>query len=195
VLRHRSHRRVELSQLPLEPIATLKAKYERTQKKDREKRLKQILSLPLTKMIQYAKEEENGKVLCTLCSDHFAHCSYDKDYWADAHFGLEHWEQYCEMRGISPDADKLPPVWSYLTCNSQISITQSSSTVLSNSPVDWISLKDMTSDAPIHEDWEIREMSGASQANEPHIPGPAMIRRFVVMQEGLESCPCLGIHT
>lgn len=196
LVHHRSHRRVELSQLPLEPIATLKAKYKRTQKEDREKRLKQILSLPLANMIQYTKEGENGKVLCTLDHDYEADHSYHKDYWADMHFRLSHWQQYCIMRGISPDSGELPSIASYLRSNLKSFITQPIPTVSSHvSPTDWISLKDMTSDWPIREDWQIREMLTASQASEPHIPGPAMIRRFVVIQEGLKSCLCLGIHT
>lgn len=195
-VRHLSHRRVELSQLPLKPIATLKAEYELTQKKDRGKRLKQILSLPLAKMIQYTTEEENGKVFCTLCQDFRAEASYDKDDWADRHFRLEHWERYCEMRGILPDSYKMPSIASYLKYRPKPSITQPVSGVSSSPfPAGWISLKDITSDWPIREDWEIKEMLSSSQGSEPHIPGPAMIRRFVVIQEGLESCLCLGIHT
>lgn len=186
VVRHQSHRPVKLSQLPLEPIATLKAKHEQTQKYDREKRLIQILSLPLAGMIFYAKEGEDGKVWCTLCHKNTG--DY-KDTWADLHFRLSHWERYCELRGISPKSYALPSIASYVATTSKASIAQP---IL---PADWISLKDITSDWPIREDWEIKEMFDASQANEPHIPGPAMIRRFVVIQEGLKSCLCLGIHT
>jgi hypothetical protein len=194
---HTSHRRVKLSQLPLEPIADLKAKYERTQKADREKRLKQILSLPLAEMIQYAKEAENGEVLCTLCHGSDDKRSYHKDRWVDVHFRLSHWDRYCIMRGITSEMDKLPSIESYLKYKSKPSMRQPISAVSSNaSPANWISLGDMTSDWPIREDWEIREMLlGASQAHEPHIPGISIIRRFVVIQEGPESCLCLGIHT
>lgn len=183
---HRSYRPVKLSQLPLEPIATLKAKQEQTQKYDREKRLIQILSLPLAEMIFYAKEAEDGKVWCILCHEN---TGLHKDTWADMHFRYSHWQRYCELRGISPKSNKLPSIASYVPTIARVSIPQP---IL---PTDWISLKDITSDRPIREDWEIKEMIGATQEQEPHVRGPTMIRRFVVIREGLKSCLCLGIHT
>lgn len=156
------------------------------QKYDREKRLIQILSLPLAEMGFYAKETEDGKVWCILCHENTGD---HKDTWADIHFRLRHWERYCQLRGISPTSNTLPSVASYVPTISKVSIPQ---LIL---PTDWISLKDITSDRPIREDWEIKEMFGATQENEPHISGPTMIRRFVVIQEGLKSCLCLGIHT
>jgi hypothetical protein len=196
---HTSHRRVKLSQLPLEPIADLKAKYERTQRSDREKRLKQILSLPLAEMIPYSKESENGEILCTLCHGSDSKRSHHKDLWVDVHFRLEHWNQYCIMRGINPmsDTDKLPSIESYLKYKSRPSMRQPTSATSSNaSPANWIFIGDITSDWPIREDWEIREMvNSTTQSSEPHIPGISIIRRFIVIQEGPESCLCLGIHT
>ncbi|CZR69574.1 uncharacterized protein PAC_19474 [Phialocephala subalpina] len=199
---HRSrwrHRRIEISQLPLEPIGTLKAKYEQAQKEDREARLKQILSLPLAKMVQHIKEGRNGKVVCTLCPDAaplIGGQELNKDDWADRHFRFCHWQQYCTMRGISPNSDALPSIASYFTPNPKQLITQpTSADSLHTLSADWITLEDITSDEPIYEDWQIREMTYCSQTSEPGIPGPIMIRRFVVIQEGLESCLCLGIHT
>jgi len=124
---------VELSKLPLEPIADLKAKSEQIEKKDRERRLKQILSLPLAEMTQYTREKENGKVLCTLCQDDDeANLSHHKEEWADIHFRLSHWERYCNMKGISPDVDKIPPsIASYMAPESQSSIPESVSVPLS----------------------------------------------------------------
>jgi hypothetical protein len=202
LIHHRSrciHRHVEISQLPLEPITTLKAKFEQSQKTNREARLKEILSLPLAQMIRYTKAGRNKKVACTLCPN--AHQSiapeFDKDNWADEHFRCCHWKRYCTMRGISPDSKELPLVASYLKPEPKQLITQPTSTNLLHAvPTDWITLEDIQSDEPIYEDWEIREMvCFSSQAHEPGIPGPIMIRRFVVIQEGLESCLCLGIHT
>lgn len=194
---HTSHRRIKLSLLLLEPIADLKANYERTQKADREKRLKQILSLPLAEMIQHSEELENGEVLCNLCHNSDGKRSHHKDLWVDVHFRLSHWERYCIMRGIMSDTDRLPSIESYLKYKPKPSMRQPTSTVSSKaSPANWISLGDITSDRPIREDWEIREMLlRTSQVNEPHIPGISIIRRFVVIQEGTESCLCLGIHT
>ncbi|KAF4633360.1 hypothetical protein G7Y89_g4759 [Cudoniella acicularis] len=194
---HSGHRRVELSNLPLEPIATLKAKYEQTQKEDRKNRLKQILSLPLAAMIHYAKDGENDEILCTLCDeDGRPDISYSKDDWAVKHFRLKHWGRYCTMRGIEPEAERLPSIANYMTYRPRPSTTPTNPNSSSHiSPADWISLKDITSDCPIEEDWQIREINYSSQINEPHIPGPVLIRRFVVIQEGLESCLCLGIHT
>jgi hypothetical protein len=195
-LRHLSHRRIELCQLPLEPIATLKARQEQTQTEDRKKRLRQFLSLPLAEMTKHTKDGENGKVICTICSGSRNSESYDKDYWADEHFRMTHWELYCTMRGISPDSSKLPSIASYLKYKSKPTNTMSMSTVSSHvSPANWICLKDKMSDRPILEDWEVRELGVFSQVNEPHICGPVMVRRFVVIQEGLKSCLCLGIHT
>lgn len=183
---HRSHRPVQLNQLPLEPIATLKAEQEKTQKYDREKRLKQILSLPLAEMTLYAKVAEDGKVWCALCR---RNTGRHKDTWADIHFRRSHWRKYCEIRGISPYSKNIPSIASYSPTVTKVSIPQP---IL---PSDWISLKDISTDRPIQEDWEINAMSDASHGDEPRVQGPTMIRRFVVIREGLKSCLCLGIHT
>jgi hypothetical protein len=123
--------------------------------------------------------------------------SYGKDHWVGVHFRLSNWGRYCIMRGIASDTDQLPSIESYLKYKSKPSMRQPISAVsLNASRANWISLGDMTSDRPIWEDWEIREMFlGGSQAHEPHIPGISIIRRFVVIQEGAESCLCLGFHT
>lgn len=98
------------------------------------------------------------------------------------------------MRGISPDSGRFPSIASYFETSSVVPTTQPISAGASQiAPADWISLKDITSDWPIREDWEIEAMIGASMSQE--LPGPTMIRRFVVIQEGPESCLCLGIHT
>lgn len=149
-------------------------------------------------MIQYAKEGEDGKVLCSLCNGYGAGISYNKDDWAGVHFRLKHWERYCEMRGILPESTgKLPSIESYFISRSTSSLKPPTQLVSSQvSPAIWITLKDITSDWPIHEDWHIRDMRDASQSQSPRDPGGlVLIRRFVVIQEGLESCLCLGIHT
>lgn len=96
LVHHRSkwkHRKLEISQLPLEPIERLQAIYKKTQREDRKARLKEILSLPLAQMVQYTKEGRKREVVCTLCT-----VSLTKDKWADAHFRIQHWEQYCAIR-------------------------------------------------------------------------------------------------
>ena len=191
---HSSHRRVRLSQLPLDPIAALKAEQEQIQRKDREKRLAQIFSLPLAQMIPYAKEQSDGKVLCTLCDGEQAIYPRPKDHWADWHFRFCHWKEYCAMRNFCSGLASvcLMGLCSCLKSEQSSMQLRASSQIL---PKSWISLKDITSDFPIRTDRDIRDMFDTSQGHEPHIAGPILIRRFVVIQEGLESCLCLGIHT
>lgn len=191
-----SHRRIDPSQLPLEPIATLKARQEQTQKEDREHRLEQILLFPLADMIKYSKEAENGKVFCTLCPSGKVDDSYDKDDWVAEHFRRSHWEVYCKLRGITkPNSDKLPSIKSYKFKSKSLGKRPTSTNSSHISPTDWISLKDIKSTWPVKEDYEIKQTLTGSHTTEPCIRGPVMIRRFVVIKEGLDSCLCLGIHT
>jgi hypothetical protein len=185
-VRHRGYRKASLNKLPLQPISALKADAELIRIQDRKARLQQIYSLPLAQMIRYAEEDESGDVICTLCRGK----RFSKDFWADKHFRIVHFAEYCNIKGIwglrqkttIPDVRKLVP--------------DMTAKVL---PRDWISLEDIESDFPIMSDEEIERHSNItnppSAENEPYLPGPSMIRRFVVIREGPKSALCLGIHT
>lgn len=185
-MQHRSlwkHRRIESSLLPLEPIESLKAKYAQAQKDDRDAQLKQMFLLPLDRMVQHTRTGSNRKVVCTLCEEETPPIlgkSYDRGDWAARHFRQKHWKQYCKIRGISPNSLNLPSLASYLPINS---CTR------------WMTIEDVTSDTPVQEDQDIMFSQYASQTQEVGIPGAIMVRRFVVIQAGLLTCLCVGIHT
>lgn len=94
-------RQIDPSQLPLEPISTLRRNDELIRKEDQVERLGQIHSLPLLDMIRYIEEVEDGKVLCTICMRLGKEIRARKEDWATWHFRVAHWELYCRFKGIS----------------------------------------------------------------------------------------------
>jgi hypothetical protein len=68
-LKKASHRPVDHTDLPLEPIPILQAEAEAAFLEDRKKRFADILALPLKFMIQYAGENKDNRaqVYCRLC--------------------------------------------------------------------------------------------------------------------------------
>jgi hypothetical protein len=59
----------------------------------------------------------------------------------------------------------------------------------------WITIENITRDAPISSDEEIVDMLCYHSPRNHYLSGPIMIQRFVVVAEGASSSLCLGIHT
>lgn len=134
----------------------------------REARLEQILRLPLDGMFQYATPldgENDGLVACNLCSEILR-----KEDWIDGHFRFIHFAQY---KGVNSN-------------------TTSTGGKKSDK---WISLLDIQTEKPIRPcDADPRELAPPSDGLDPWA-GSILIRRFVVVQQGINSSLCLGIHT
>lgn len=187
---------VDVAQLP-EPITALNGKAKAV-------RLAQILELPLAKMVQYSEENNSDQnmVWCRLCrgvapaadSKHWM----SKDFWASTHFRWSHWKYYQLMiqdreklsRKLAGSGSKdlhVPP------CD-----VPRESIENTFSKESWLQLEGITSSEAIDSDEKVENLlSGTSEKGWWECPGggPTMIRRFVVIREGLESCQCLGIHT
>ena len=186
------HRHVEISHLPLEPIETLRAKYEQAHQEDREARLRQILSLPLTKMIRHTREGRNVRVVCTMCEHAnplISNNEFDKDDWASRHFRFRHWDHYCAMKGLTPELGTLPPKATSRTQNpEQIGERLNSANSLDTLSLDWIKVEDMTSDEPIYEDMEVKVLlEGSSQTHtvDNAIPGSSWFAALLSFRRGL----------
>ncbi|KUJ10528.1 uncharacterized protein LY89DRAFT_787539 [Mollisia scopiformis] len=172
------------------------------QEKAKKLRLAQILSLPLVDMVQYSEESQFDQTMvwCRLCtrvapatdSEHWM----SKDYWASEHFRWQHWKYFYPMimdRERLPR--KIPGSDSKDSHASPLSISRKSSRD-TFSPESWLKLEGITSWYAIGSDADIEDrVAGGSQNSWWHCDGPTMIRRFVVIKEGPESCLCLGIHT
>jgi hypothetical protein len=141
--------------------------------KKREARLEQILRLPLDGMFQYATPldgENDGLVACNLCSEILR-----KEDWIDAHFRFIHHAQY---KGVT----------------SNTASTGDEESEESEESDEWISLLDIQTEKPIRPcDGDPKE-DNPSRGNDPWA-GSILIRRFVVVQQGINSSLCLGIHT
>jgi hypothetical protein len=203
-LNNYSHRTVDHSRLPLEPIPVLQAKAKAAYLEDRKKRLAEIQALPLDRMVQYIEEKKDirGQVNCCLCvpttppPDSKAWMT--KDSWASWHFRIHHWNLY------KPMVDQRRAVLRSLSiqsthCESPEQSAFKTAEEPANpifSPETWIVLGDITSDSPIETDREIERIVGfCSFGTHYSLPGPIMIQRFVVVREGSKSCLCIGIHT
>lgn len=172
----RSGHPVEWLELALDSPAKL---LENQQLRDfgRQERLKQILQLPLAKMFQYATLEADGKLSCNLCERKRSHTKED---WVAKHFRMRHLELYKPLATtVSQDnhTSKIIPL-----CLDDINGTE---------PI--------LSDERLFQMYQIR---GSFIFPEPpdsygYDPwaGAIMIRRFVVVQQGVSSSLCLGIHT
>lgn len=183
---------------PLEPMPSLEAVASNENHKDRLKRLAQIRNLPLRRMTVYCKEtsSETGQVQCLLCRGAASTKPWDKDQWATSHFRFDHWRYYYGMlpdtildRFRSEDRNNIVP-WKEPARTGTTNIF---------SPDEWIKLEHMARDVPIPSEENIIDCINSSSFCDPVCsePGPVqtMIRRFVVIREGPESCLCLGIHT
>lgn len=176
MVENQSPRPFEYSQLPLEPIQILKAKAEAAWREGAKNRLDGILALPLHHMVNFIDEDDCGRVICLLCLRKEIHLGdinwMRKEDWAAWHFRAMHWNLYEEMTTAT---FQVPPRHNF-------------------SRERWITLEDITSDYPILSDEEVlvstTQMTFSSDAH-----GPFLLRRFVVVREGLNSCLCLGIHT
>lgn len=170
---------VDHSNLPLEPIHILQERAEAVYLAKRKTRLNQIYQLPLSYLSSYCEEDRyrRGYVRCLSCDDSLqkkGETFMTKDEWVTFHFRVEHWNFYlkiCRAAKVHPDGPF--------------------------SSESWITLDDVASDDPILTDDEIMSVINVSTQEGSRIgaPGPILIRRFVVVQEGPESSLCLGIHT
>ncbi|KAI1802395.1 hypothetical protein F4811DRAFT_401980 [Daldinia bambusicola] len=200
--------KVDFGNLPLEPVSMLEEKAIAERLENRGRRLAQIRGLPLEKMVRYCEDipDDSTRVKCLLCNDN----DYDsifrerklgdrpitkeprplpKDVWATFHFRYEHWDYYFSMlppnisRKLRPGAQKgLEP------SNNLTSLPGFSAEA-------WINLTHVTSDKPIITDNEIILNVNRSTEMRHYLRGPVLIRRFVVVRQGVHDCLCLGIHT
>lgn len=165
---------VDRGQLRLEPIDVLKTKY--AWKKGAKERLEQIWALPLNYMVEYVEEDEHGRVICSLCHPKpplpDSRALMRKEDWAVWHFRAMHWNLYQEMKNPSYQGSQKP------TFSSER----------------WITLKDINSDSEMPPDWRVESAKDKSSFGFD-LYGPFLLRRFVVVREGIKSCLCLGIHT
>ncbi|KAI1477688.1 hypothetical protein F4774DRAFT_388230 [Daldinia eschscholtzii] len=199
--RKRGFRKVDFGTLPLEPITTLKEKAKAESLEDRRKRLAQIRSLPLEKMVQYCEDipHDPGVVNCLLCRAELRAKNskrnigpVSKGLWASLHFRIQHWEHYFSMlppnalrglrkdrrRRLVPSKDLTPP-----NPGSGFSAEK------------WIDLTHVTEDVPIETDEELIRVVNQTSTFDHYLRGPVLIQRFVVVCQGVADCLCLGIHT
>jgi hypothetical protein len=154
---------------------------QRLRDRRRLERLEQILQLPLAEMFQYAALEADGKqVGCNLCR-HQGHEDrpYGKEEWVAEHFRMRHFQTYQALATTTTRAID------HENHNTTEIIT--------------LSLDDIKKAEPILSDKEIIQSldpdgDPPSNAYSPWT-GAIMIRRFVVVRQGITSSLCLGIHT
>ncbi|GKZ26891.1 hypothetical protein AbraIFM66951_012042 [Aspergillus brasiliensis] len=175
------------TRLPLwTPLSSISDPHEREKERyERQKRnFKAIQELPLISMFQYGTLLPNGRVQCTLCpntalptgatdDDLGPDTTFGKAFWADRHFRVDHHERFQELTKESRH--------------------------ISNLAQPYIHLEDMDADRPILSEEEVAELSNhpprfISVGTDPWV-GSILVRRLVVVRQGIDSCLCLGIHT
>ncbi|KAI1642247.1 uncharacterized protein F4817DRAFT_353380 [Daldinia loculata] len=193
--------KIDFGNLPLEPISTLKKKAREETFENRGKRLDQIWSLPLEKMVQYCDDIPNDstQVVCLLCkiklrAQHSRQVAitYPKDMWVTWHFRYFHWEYYFSMLPPEVSRDLGEGKRERLVPPKDLMRPLPAS---SFSKKKWINRTHVTSEAPITADDELVESFNESSWNREFLRGPVLIRRFVVVRQGVDRCLCLGIHT
>lgn len=181
----RPWRKKEVGRLPLEPPSELQQIKKQEEIEDKMARLAQILSLPLRKMVPYCSDVPgaSSEVTCNICGS-----QWEKDFWAAYHFRLSHWHTYAPMVGIkvTNDRRRREPIVPVKPLNTEISII----------PELWITADDIVTDVPMESDEGIMLLRNmCSSRDEWPLDWPVLIRRFIVVRSGLESCLCIGIHT
>lgn len=168
------HTMINWGSLPFEwvPLKSIPNIHEREKERAirQKKNLKDIHKLPLAAMFQFGSVLDDGRVRCHLCS---TKAVFHKAFWVDNHFRVNHNAQYLELRDKSSRYQRHK----------------------------YIGLDEMGTDRPVLSSGQIedlvRKLSNwlpASNAHDPWV-GSIMLRRFVVVRQGTESCLCLGIHT
>ncbi|KAI1660283.1 hypothetical protein F4813DRAFT_351563 [Daldinia decipiens] len=167
---------------------------------DAVKKLAQIRNLPLERMVQYCDDipHDSSQVICLLCRiklraqdarQDATPCP--KDYWAGNHFRIIHWEYYFSMRPL--DASK------YLMSDLKGLILPENRTrpILGStfSKETWIDLTHISDVTPIETEFAVTNKINCTSVSWHYLTGPVLIRRFVVVRQGVGKCLCLGIHT
>ncbi|KAI1465809.1 uncharacterized protein F4812DRAFT_113077 [Daldinia caldariorum] len=200
--KEREFEKVDFGNLPLEPTSLLEEKAAAERLENRARRLDQIRNLPLEKMVRYCEDVpgDSTQVKCLLCERELMDQNtkkepptFAKDLWASSHFRYDHWKNYFPM--LPPDAS-LSLRWDRkkeLEPSSDLAPHILSSDFSAET---WIDLTHVTDDRPIYTDNEIIGRINKSTRHKVHpLMGPILIRRFVVVRQGLDDCLCLGIHT
>jgi hypothetical protein len=190
----RNWRSVDVSRLPLEPIPILESQALKEYNEDKKKRRAQILALPLEQMIPHCEEEGDGSgtVSCKTCKTTnglYREWTWTKEEWVVSHFRTHHWQLYKRLRDESKTASPAKLV-------ATIKSLQRSD---KSDVASWILPEDISSDKPVPSDMEVESALGNCSSSSLmggfSKRGPGLMRRFIVLRAGTESCLCIGIHT